>query len=391
MRILFLESSSIWSNNLPRGFQANGHDVMISGPITKSRLKTMIKDFEPELAISIGWGVEQEPMKQLIIREQFSGMDIPLIYWAVEDPAYTDTWSIPLIKRMKPDFVFTLCPKTVDRYEKMGIPSSHLDFGFENSVHHPVEKSSNYQVKIAVVANAYPDKLKEYPDHYRHEAINILLRPLLEDDIQVDFWGNDWEQMKPYLGRNIPKSWLHGPIPYIETQNVYSSADIILGLQNYPEILTQRTYEILGSGGFLLTLDTPGVRSKFQPGKDLDVSSSPKDTIEKISYYLNNAEKRMKIQARGHKAVQSHTYQSRAKQIIETLITRKVIVDKPTKEVGKGFVFHFAHDPHHSVYTVKKGDTLFKISRITGVPVEKIKQINELTSDLIIEGQVLMI
>ena len=35
----------------------------------------------------------------------------PLIYWAVEDPAYTDIWSIPLVKRMKPDFVFTICPK----------------------------------------------------------------------------------------------------------------------------------------------------------------------------------------------------------------------------------------------------------------------------------------
>lgn len=35
MRILFLESSHIWKNNLPRGFQANGHDVLITGPLTK--------------------------------------------------------------------------------------------------------------------------------------------------------------------------------------------------------------------------------------------------------------------------------------------------------------------------------------------------------------------
>ena len=51
---------------------------------------------------------------------------------------------------------------------------------------------------------------------------------------------------------DIPKDWIHGPMHYLETCKVYNSADIIIGLQNYQELITQRTYEILGSGGFLL-------------------------------------------------------------------------------------------------------------------------------------------
>ena len=31
MRILFLESGEIWTNNLARGFQADGHDILMIG------------------------------------------------------------------------------------------------------------------------------------------------------------------------------------------------------------------------------------------------------------------------------------------------------------------------------------------------------------------------
>lgn len=84
---------------------------------------------------------------------------------------------------------------------------------------------------------------------------------------------------------DIPKDWIHGPMHYLETCKVYNSADIIIGLQNYQELITQRTYEILGSGGFLLTLDTLGVRGLFKPGKDLITVSSPKETLQAIQYF----------------------------------------------------------------------------------------------------------
>lgn len=63
--------------------------------------------------------------------------------------------------------------------------------------------------------------------------------------------------MEPYLGKNIPEDWLHGYIHYLEARKVYNSADIVVGIQNHLTQLTQRIYEILGAGGFLLTADTP--------------------------------------------------------------------------------------------------------------------------------------
>ncbi|WP_459503416.1 glycosyltransferase family protein [Bacillus sp. C1] len=391
MRILFLESSHIWKNNLPRGFQANGHDVLISGPLTKN-LSQMLEEFNPDLVISIGWGQEQTKEKQKLIRECMKKTTIPLIYWAVEDPAYTEIWSIPLVKRMKPDFVFTICPKTVKVYRQLGIPAAHLDFGFEETAHYKSPKSSEYNCSIAVVANAYPHILEKYPNHFRSNALNVLIRPLLEKNIRIDFWGNNWDEMDRFFGMDIPKDWIHGPIHYLETYKVYNSADIILGLQNYQELITQRTYEILGSGGFLLTIDTPGVREIFKPGKDLITVSSPKETLQAIYYFLNHPKKKTKIQEQGRITVQEHTYQARAKQIIDTLIEHNILIErtKTSKQTGK--IMHFTDlEEDYEMYTIEKGDTLHGISQKFGVSIESLKTLNHLTSNMILENQRLAI
>ena len=57
--------------------------------------------------------------------------------------------------------------------------------------------------------------------------------------------------MGPHLGVEIPKDWIRGYIDYTDANKIYSASDIILGLQNLPTQLTQRTYEVLGLGGFL--------------------------------------------------------------------------------------------------------------------------------------------
>ncbi|MBM7647425.1 spore maturation protein CgeB [Bacillus ectoiniformans] len=389
MRIIFLESSQIWCNNLPVGFQEDGHEVMISGPINKVNLEKMFAEFQPDVAVSIGWGLEQTTEKQLLIHEQVKKSNVPLVYWAVEDPAYTDVWSIPLIERMKPDFVFTLCPKTVRRYKELGIPAARLDFGFEPSLHCPVQPIARYCANIAVVANAYPDILDKYPDHYRHQAIQTLIRPLLERNIRVDFWGKNWDKMGDYFGKEIPSHWIHGHMPYPEANKVYSSANIMIGLQNYPDLLTQRTFEILGSGGFLLTLDTPGVRSMFKPGKDVAVSASPEETVQLVEDFLAHPHKRHAIQKKGRKSVQHHTYRARAKQMVDILIDSDILSIESDRRRKNGTLIYFEQEKEddYLFYTIKKGDTLYSIAKSFGVTVASIQSLNQMTSEMIYEEQ----
>jgi spore maturation protein CgeB len=319
MRVLFLESSPIWIYGLPNGFQDAGHKVMISGPITKENIPKLISEFKPNLIVTMGWGPEQTKQKIIWIRESVSKSKIPLIYWSVEDSTFTKSWSLPLIKLMNPDFVFTICPRTVELYKKHKINAAHLDFGYHESVHFPDEKYAEYKSSIAVVANAYPHILEKYPSHYRLKSLLTLIQPLLKENIRVDFYGKDWEKMEPYLGINICKKHIHGYIPYTEANKVYSTATITIGLQNYEHHVTQRTYEILGSGGFLLTSDTPGVRSIFVPDRDLIVSSSPIQTLKLVKFHLENVSESNEIRKQALISVASHSYRYRAEYIIKVL------------------------------------------------------------------------
>lgn len=391
MRILFLESGEIWSNNLARGFKVNGHDILISGPINKENLSKMIESFKPDFAITIGWGPEHTKDKQKIIRQQMEVYKIPLVYWAVEDPAYTEVWSIPLINTIKPDFVFTLCPNKVEIYKQLGIPSERLDFGYEETIHKPITVHSGFEPQVAIVANAYPDILEKYPEHFRHRSLDILIRPFLKENIRIDFWGSNWNKMEEYLGFKIPNDWIHGYLNYKETNKVYNSSKILLGLQNYPDLLTQRTYEILGAGSFLITVDTPGVRKNFIPGKDLVVALTPEETIQKVKYYLNQPQERSQIQIQGRKAVQVYSYKSRANQIINTLVENNIIKNcfNETKEEGE--IIDLRDDDNYVTYKVEKGDTLYEISRKFHVSIEELKTLNVLKTDLILENQILKI
>lgn len=325
MRVLFLESSPVWVHTLPRGFEDLGHEVNMSGPLTEQSIPQRIADFRPDLIVSMGWGPEQSGAKPDWIREQVKPTGIPYVYWATEDPNFTYHFSLPLVRRMQPDFVFTICARKVQSYVRRGFRAAHLDFAFHPSVHRPTHARSRYRTRIAVVANAYPHVLERYPHHFRRKSIQTLVAPLVQRGIRIDFYGRDWDKMEHILGAPIPLQWLHDYVPYTEAYKVYNSADIIIGPQNYRDMVTMRTYEILGSGGFLLTSDTRGVRHLVTPGKDLIVSSSARDTLRFVEHYLARDQYRRRIRHHGRHDIRHETYRHRAETMIRVLQAEHLI------------------------------------------------------------------
>lgn len=323
MRILFLESHPMWIYGLPNGFCDLGHEVMVSGPLTSTSIPKLITEFKPDLIISLGWTAENTHEKVDWIRKYVKASNIPFVFWATEDPAYTHCFTLPFIQRTQPDFVFTICERRLDYYRKLDIKTAYLDFGYHESAHHRVKCDEKYKTSIGVVANAYPSLYKEHPEYVRFQSIKTLIKPLLEEGIRVDFWGKDWDRMKPIFGFDIPKEYIHGYISYEDANKVYSCADIVIGIQNLQ--LSQRTYEILGSEGFLLTYDTLAVRNLFKPGRDLIVSSTPEETIKLVKHYLERPDEREKIRKDGKKAVEKHSYRYRAEYIIKVLKREGII------------------------------------------------------------------
>lgn len=382
----------MWIYGLPNGFIDTNHQVLVSGEITKDKLVRLLKEFEPDLIFTMGWGPENASLeKQQWMKEYIKSSKIPHVYWATEDPTHTKSFTLSFLKNVQPDFVFTICRSNVAYYQSLGIKAAHLDFGFHPSVHTVTPPCEAYQGNIAVVANAYPKILKMYPKHYRHQSLATLIRPLIEANIRVDFYGKDWDKMNEFLGRDIPKEWIHEYINYTEAHKVYSSNDIIIGIQNNPIQLNQRVYEILGSGGFLLTNDTPEINRLFKVGQDLVVSSSPQETIVQIQYYLKHPEEREVIKANGLVAVEPHSYKHRAEYILEVLKEQGIFEGKTSQyevELMENYAFV---DKQWQLYTICNGDTLWGISRRFGVSVKELMELNNLDSDMIDAGRLLKI
>ncbi|WP_341278313.1 glycosyltransferase [Paenibacillus sp. FSL H8-0537] len=325
MKVLFLESHPMWIHGLPNGFRDAGHTVKVSGPLTRNKLPRLLRQFKPDLIISMGWTNEHSGHKQQLIKRFVGSTAIPHIYWATEDPTHHDSFSLPYVRTVKPDFVFTICRSMIKEYKKIGIKAAHMDFGYHRKVHREGKIVKHLRSNIGVVANGYSRILKIYPQHFRLKSLDHLIRPLVKDGTRVDFWGRQWDEMTPILGARIPRSWIHGYLPYSDAHKVYNSAKILIGPQNQLSQVTQRTYEILGSGGFLITSDTPEIRRLFKPGRDLVVSRSAQQTRKLVRYFMKHPKDRERIRKRGRRTVLKHNYKRRAQYMIQQLKKYKIL------------------------------------------------------------------
>jgi spore maturation protein CgeB len=328
MRIFALCSSEL-IYTLPLGFKEAGHEVRKSGPIFEDTLRKQISEFKPDLVISLGWTEDQYLQPQLAARNVLKDSGIPHIYWALEDSAFTEEFSIPYLERVQPDFVFSICEETVKDYKKIGIKAAHMDFGYSKLIHHPINQNE-YKYDISIISNVYPGALINNKKYKRYQSIQTLVVPLLKEGIRVDVWGRDWDIIQRLDCCHIADEWLHGQIPYRDTHQIYNSSKIVIGLQNSDTELTQRTYEILASGGFLLTQNTAKVRDLFKIGKHLVASSSPEETVGIVKHYLKNSSERKRIATQAQEILTGNSYKDRAEYVIDVL-KREGILDNSIK------------------------------------------------------------
>lgn len=316
MKILFIDAAKQYLLGLPYGFYDAGCYVKIMMDIQEEELEKMLKEFKPDLVVTAGWTKIHTSEKLQILRRLLKKSNVKHAYWATEDPRWRDEWTHFYIETTRPDYVFTIDRASIPFYEQLGFSAHYLPWACNPYFHKPGKQKDLYTCDIAVVASAGV-KWKDF----RKNSVQILLKPLIENGYDVDIWGKRWDNLNSKLiGFDVPSTFLRNKLSYIETNNVYSSAKIVLGIQNTLTELTSRTYEVLAAGGFLLAPCTQAVKETFTPGKHLACSSSPKETIKLIDYYLKNENARKKIALAGQKEVyKNHTYRHRAVEILKVV------------------------------------------------------------------------
>lgn len=316
MKILFIETDPQYLLGLPYGFQEIGCQLRIANDITERELSGNIEEFQPDLVMTAGWTKIHIKSKLVLLGNLLKKYKLKHAYWATEDPRWTDRWSLPFIETTHPDYIFTIERASLPFYQARGYKAYFLPWACNPEFHKPATPNRSYQCDIALVATAGVTW-----SSYRKDSAQILLKPLVEKNYNVAIWGDRWEKLDPEIvGFSVPASFLRGKISYLETNNVYSSAKIVLGFQNTTTELTSRTFEVLGARGFLLAPATPAIQDTLVSGKHLAVSPSEDETLRLVDYYLTHEKERMQIAAEGQKFVyENHTYSHHAKKILEVL------------------------------------------------------------------------
>ena len=112
----------------------------------------------------------------------------------------------------------------------------------------------------------------------------------------------------------------HGSVDnYREMPLVFKQSRINLNisLRSIKSGIPQRAFDIMGSGGFLLSNYQNDFLDYFIPGEDFDFYESKSDLLNKIDYYLANEAERLLIAQNGHdKIAAAHTYRHRVREML---------------------------------------------------------------------------
>ncbi len=121
--------------------------------------------------------------------------------------------------------------------------------------------------------------------------------------------------------RNMGPADYFRDMPYVFK---LSRINLNITLRSITNGIPLRGYDILGSGGFLLSNYQIDLARHFIPGEDYVYYESRKDLMDKIGYYLKNEEERRNIAKNGHdKVMREHTFDVRLKQIIDIVKARQ--------------------------------------------------------------------
>ncbi len=114
--------------------------------------------------------------------------------------------------------------------------------------------------------------------------------------------------------------WPTGPVPSQRIPEIMQGSIISLNFANSRgrNQIKARSFEIPGSGGFLLTEYTPGIEAYYSLGPEIEIFENTRELARKIRHYLDHSDERDRIAMAGfERSVRDHTYEMRMKAILE--------------------------------------------------------------------------
>ena len=146
------------------------------------------------------------------------------------------------------------------------------------------------------------------------ELERIRLLNMLATDTQVHlFTRSDTSALKGVKVHGGVST--HQEMPIIFNR---SKINLNITIRSIQTGLSQRVWDVLGCGGFLLTNYQMEIPEYLEIGKDLDCFENAAELKEKVAYYLEHEEERIEIAKHGYETVKSkHTCKHQVAEIFK--------------------------------------------------------------------------
>lgn len=225
--------------------------------------------------------------------------NIPIVSWLTNVffgvmQRHVQVYTNPIFKS---DIVFSTDGGHQKEFEEAGVNHKLLRQGIYKPESYISKEKFPTSAELVFIGSVY-----EHIWPYRKKLIDFL----------KDTYGSRFE----HLGQK-------GEIRHEPLNNLMATVKIVVGDSVYsPYYWSNRVYEVIGRGGFLIHPRVPGLDKEFTPYKHFipyDLGNF-EQLREIIDYYLEHDEEREKIRMAGFEYCRKHhTYQNRVKEMIKEI------------------------------------------------------------------------
>lgn len=379
MKILFIEWASFGNADMKDAFTKEGHEV-ICFPFSnkdarrdaeiETALASRLRETVPDAVFSFNYF----PLISNVCRSE----GLPYISWIYDSP-YVMLYSYTAINPCNTIYVFdrALCREfneagiqtvrylpmaaNTERLDALGFPEPAYDISFVGSLYTESHNFFDRMENLSSYAKGYLEGLMNAQMHVQgYNFIQESLSPIMEELYQaLPMDPNpDGVETREYLyaqyvinrkltglerlrlltaittghtldlftldpAFTLPNLRNHGTVDYYAKMPLVfkkSRINLNISLRSIKSGIPLRAFDIMGSGGFLLSNYQEDFLENFTPGVDFEYYESESDLLRKIDYYLAHEEERHAIAKNGHDRVASaHTYRDRVREMLSDL------------------------------------------------------------------------
>jgi len=237
-----------------------------------------------------------------------------------------DNFLLDIIRKEKiGDIYYNICEQgdaRMEGFEKVtGYKHYTIPLAADDTIIYP-EYDDKFKADISFIGTYLPEK---------RPFFNERIFPL-KNKYNLKLYGQDWtftDRMLGWVQRggqyfNLPylKSFRKPKLQLEDERKIYNSSLVSINVheeyqRKFGGDCNERTFKIPLSGGFEITDNVACIRKYFIEGEEIVIAHNKDDWFDKISYYIENPEKRIKIIEAGRQRVlKDHTYKNRINTFI---------------------------------------------------------------------------